>query len=76
MLKIILQLLIFGLEGYRMTNRTMGVVKGIGTGLAAGAVIGFLGSYAMNNKKSLKKKTKRIAGTMTDMLDNMQYMFR
>lgn len=76
MLKIILQLLIFCLEGYRMTNRTMGVVKGIGTGLAAGAVIGIVGSYAMNNKKSLKKKSKKLMNTMTDVVDNMQYMFK
>ena len=59
-----------------MTNRTMGVVKGIGTGLAAGAVIGIVGSYAMNNKKSLKKKSKQLMNTMTDMVDNMHYMFK
>lgn len=76
MLKIILQLLIICLEGYRMTNKTMGIVKGIGTGLAAGAVIGIVGSYAMNNKKALKKKSKKLMGTVTDVMDNMQYMFK
>ncbi|MDR1564279.1 MAG: hypothetical protein LBS74_04900 [Oscillospiraceae bacterium] len=59
-----------------MTNKTMGIVRGIGAGLAAGAVLGAAGSYAFHNQKSLKKKGKKVANTVTDIFDNVQYLFK
>ena len=61
---------------YCMTKATMGLVKGIGTGLAAGAMVGFVSSQMMKNPKQAKKKAHKAMHTMSDLLDNVQDMFR
>jgi len=58
-----------------MTNRTAKVIKGVGAGLAAGAILGVASSYAMNNKKSITKKGRKALRAVNGILDNMQGMF-
>lgn len=76
MLGCLLQLFLIVWRIYQVKNRTMGVVKGIGAGLAAGAALGMIGSYAMHNQKGMKKKGKKAANAITDILDNVQYIFK
>ena len=46
-----------------MTRNTMGIIKGVGGGLAAGMAVGFIGGQMMKNSKQMKKKA-------------VQYMFK
>ena len=39
-----------------MTRNTMGIIKGVGGGLAAGMAVGFIGGQMMKNSKQMKKK--------------------
>ena len=63
-------------RGYHMAKNTMGIVKGVGSGLAAGAVVGFVGSQMMKNEKQMKKKAGKAMHAVGDLLDNVQYMFK
>lgn len=58
-----------------MTSRTAKAIRGVGAGLAAGAILGVASSYAMNNKKSLSKKGHKALRAVTGILDDMQGMF-
>ena len=72
----ITNLTIFFWRGFQMAKNTMGIVKGVGAGLAAGAVVGFIGSQMMKNDKQMKKKAGKAMHAVGDLLDNVQYMFK
>ena len=42
-----------------MNKNTIGLMKGIGTGLAAGMMVGYVGSQLMSNQKQVKKKDQQ-----------------
>ena len=63
-------------EDSMLAYLSSGVVKGVGTGLAAGALLGAAGMLAFGNKKSLRKKSRRLVDSMADMADNVKYMFK
>ena len=42
-----------------MNKNTIGLMKGIGTGLAAGMMVGYVGSQLMSNQKQVKKKASK-----------------
>ncbi len=72
MIKLIIKLW----RSYNMCKNVLGVVKGIGTGLAAGIIVGALGCQMINNDKHMKKKASKAMHSMGDLIDNVQYMFR
>lgn len=59
-----------------MSKQTMNMAKGIGTGLMAGMVVGYVGSQLSKNNQSLKKKTTKAINNMSDIFDNVQNMFK
>lgn len=60
-----------------MARYTGACMKGIGIGLAIGAAAGIAGGMMMNtNKRRLKKQMRSMSGSVTDLLDNIGYMFR
>ncbi len=59
-----------------MTRNATGFMKGIGTGIAAGVAVGFIGGQMMKNQKQMKKKAGKAIHAMGDLLDNVQYMFK
>mgnify|MGYP004511264405 CR=1 FL=1 len=59
-----------------MRKNTMGIVKGVGSGIAAGMVVGFVGSQMMKNDKQMKKKAGKALHMVEDLIDNVQYMFK
>lgn len=59
-----------------MRKNTMGIVKGVGSGIAAGMVVGFVGSQMMKNDKQMKKKAGKALHMVGDLIDNVQYMFK
>lgn len=59
-----------------MRRNTIEIVKGVGTGLAAGMFVGFLGSQMVKNDKRMRRKAGRAMHTVGDLLDNVQYMFK
>lgn len=61
---------------YEIMKNTMNVVKGVGAGLVAGAVVGYVGSQMAKNPKQTKKKAKKAVGAVSGMLDNVQAMLK
>lgn len=59
-----------------MNHSGMNFVKGIGTGLAAGVVVSAVGVSMMKNKKNLKKSAGKAARTVSNILDDVQYMLK
>lgn len=59
-----------------MSKNTMGIIKGVGTGLAAGMAVGFVGSQMMKNQKQVKRKANKAMHAVGDLLENVQYMFK
>lgn len=54
----------------------MGVVKGIGTGLAAGMAVGFVGGQMVKNQKQVKRKANKAMHAVGDLFENVQYLFK
>ena len=54
----------------------MGIIKGIGGGLAAGMAVGFIGGQMMKNSKQMKKKAGKAMHAVGDLFENVQYMFK
>ena len=52
-----------------MNKNTIGLMKGIGTGLAAG-------SQLMSNQKQVKKKASKAAHAVGNLIDDVQYIFK
>lgn len=59
-----------------MVRNTMNVVKGVGAGLMAGAVVGYISSQMMKNPKQTKKKAAHAVGAVESLLDNVQAMLK
>ena len=58
-----------------MNKNTIGLMKGIGTGLAAGMMVGYVGSQLMSNQKQVKKKASK-AHAVGNLIDDVQYIFK
>ena len=54
----------------------MGIAKGVGVGMLAGAAVVAVGSKMMKDKKHLKKNVGKAAHAVGDLIDNMGYMFK
>lgn len=59
-----------------MIKNTMSVVKGVGAGLVAGAVVGYVSSQMMKNPKQTKKKAAHAVSAVESLLDNVQAMLK
>lgn len=59
-----------------MNKNTIGLMKGIGTGLAAGMMVGYVGSQLMSNQKQVKKKASKAAHAVGNLIDDVQYILR
>ena len=60
-----------------MARYTGACVKGIGIGLLIGAAAGVAGGMMANtNKRKLKKQMRSVSGSVTDLLDNIGYIFK
>lgn len=57
-------------------NKNMNIIKGIGTGLAAGMMVGFAGAKIMENTTSAKKKVNKTAKSIGEVVDNVQSFFK
>lgn len=64
------------LEETIMNKNTIGLMKGIGTGLAAGMMVGYVGSQLMSNQKQVKKKASKAAHAVGNLIDDVQYIFK
>ena len=54
----------------------MGIMKGMGVGLAVGMAAGFTGSQMMKNNKQMKRKANKALDAMGSLIDNVQYMMK
>ena len=61
---------------YKMSRNAMNVAKGIGAGMVAGVMVGFVGSQMMKNEKKMKKKAGKAFSAVGDLIENAQYMFK
>lgn len=59
-----------------MSNNSMNIIKGIGTGLMAGMVVGYVGGQLQSNSRNFKKKTTKAMDNMGDLLDSVQRIFK
>ncbi len=60
-----------------MTRNASTCMKGIGVGLIIGAAAGVAGGMmASGNRRKLKKQMRHMSGSVTDLLDNIGYMFK
>ncbi len=59
-----------------MSKSAMKFVKGIGTGLAVGMVVGTVGSKIMRGNKNVKKRASKAMKAVGDVIDNVQYMMK
>lgn len=59
-----------------MHKNTMGMMKGIGAGIATGMVAGFIGSQMVKNDKQMKKKAGKALNAVGNLIDNVQYMVK
>jgi len=62
-------------------SRTSSIMKGVGIGMTIGGVSAMIGGNMMSRGKSMtKKNSKKSAAkaikTVSDMLDNIQYMMK
>ena len=73
----VVKILLFYGRFYHMMKSTMNMVKGVGIGMLAGAAVTVVGSQMMKtDKKHLKKSASKAMKTVSDVLDNVQYMFK
>lgn len=60
-----------------MARNVGSCMKGIGVGLLIGAAAGVAGGMmASGNRRKLKKQMRHVSGSVTDLLDNIGYMFK
>lgn len=62
--------------GINVARKTMSFIRGVGTGLAAGAVIATVGRNMMKNRKNFAKKTGKAMRAVGDFVENIQYMIK
>lgn len=61
---------------YRMSNKTMGFMRGMGAGVLAGMAIAAVGSKMMQNDRSFKRRAHRTMRSVGELLDSVQYLFQ
>ena len=59
-----------------MSKNNMCILRGIGTALAAGAIVGFVSGQIISSQKKNKKKTDKAVHAVGDILDNVHSMFK
>ena len=59
-----------------MSRNAMNVAKGIGAGMVAVVMVGFVGSQMMKNEKKMKKKAGKAFSAVGDLIENAQYMIK
>ncbi|MEG1887697.1 MAG: hypothetical protein RR177_06160 [Oscillospiraceae bacterium] len=63
-------------RGEEMARGSMNFVKGVGAGMAAGAVMAVVGSTMIKKKKSFSKTTGKAVRVVGDIMDNIQTMMK
>ena len=58
-----------------MSKTTSAMFKGIGTGMAAGIMVGLVSSALLKDNKKTKSMTSRAMNAIEDALDKMQTIF-
>lgn len=58
------------------SGKTMNFVKGVGIGMAAGAMATMVGKVVMDNKKSVVKKTGKAVKSLGEVVDNISCFFK
>ena len=59
-----------------MAKNTMNIAKGVGAGLVAGLMFGFVSSVMMKDSRRNKKKAAKAIDTVENILSGMQEIFR
>lgn len=59
-----------------MGKDTMTTLKGVGAGLVAGMMFGFVSSVMMSDSRRNKKKASKAINTVESILEGMQEIFR
>lgn len=57
-----------------MYNKTMGFVRGMGTGIVAGVAIAAVGSRMMHDNRGLRRRANKTMRTIGELMDNVQVM--
>lgn len=61
---------------YYMYKNAMGIAKGVGVGMLAGAAAVTVGSMLIKDKKHLKKNAGKAIHAVGDLIDNVEYMLK
>ena len=59
-----------------MYKNAMGIAKGVGVGMLAGAAAVTVGSMLIKDKKHLKKNAGKAIHAVGDLIDNVEYMLK
>ncbi len=59
-----------------MAKNTVNIAKGVGAGLVAGLMFGFVSSVMMKDSRRNKKKAAKAIDTVENILSGMQEIFR
>lgn len=59
-----------------MYKQTMGMVKGIGVGMVAGAAVVGVGSMMLKDKKHLKKNAGKAMHAVGELINNVDFLFK
>ena len=59
-----------------MGKDTMTTLKGVGAGLIAGMMFGFVSSVMMNDSRKSKRKANKAIDTVENILEGMQEIFK
>lgn len=59
-----------------MAKNTMNIVKGVGAGLVAGIMFGFVSSVMMKNSRKTRRRATKAIDKVEGILDGMQNMFK
>lgn len=62
----------------KVTRMAKCITKGVAIGMAMGALAGAAGSYCMSSgtKRTMRRKANHAADFVSDLMDNMGYMFK
>ena len=52
------------------------LIKGVAGGMRAGVAVGAVGKTMIDKKPKIKKKARKVFGTMGQIVDTAQYMFK
>ena len=59
-----------------MARNTVSMFKGIGVGIAAGAMLGIIGAAVLKDGKKNRKRINKALGTVEGVIESVQDMFR